>query len=105
MIDREKIKEISDKIAREFKPERIILFGSYAWGKPHEDSDVDLFIIKDTDERRIERKRKVRKIIWGSGAPVDILVYTPNEVERRRNIGDFFIDDIVTNGTSLYSAL
>ena len=43
-----KIQAIADKIAREYKPEKIILFGSYAWGHPHEDSDLDFFIVKKT---------------------------------------------------------
>ena len=97
-----KIKEISDKIAKGFAPERIILFGSQAWGQTTEDSDVDLFIIKDTNERRVDRAREVRKIIWGMGVPVDILVYTPEEVKKRLLLEDFFIQDIVTKGKVLY---
>lgn len=99
-----KINAVSDKIAREFKPDKIILFGSWAWGKPGPDSDIDLFIIKDMPERRIDRSRKVRKIIWDSGIPVDILVYTPQEIRRRLDFDDFFVKDIINKGKTLYSA-
>lgn len=100
-----KIQEIVHKIATQFQPEKIILFGSYAWGEPNEWSDIDLFIVKDAAERRIDRARKVREIIWGSGLPVDILVYTPEEVKRRLDFEDFFIDDIITKGKLIYSAV
>lgn len=99
----EKIQEMANKIAQEFKPEKIILFGSYAWGEPHEDSDVDLFIVKDSSEKRIERARKARSAIWGMGVPVDILVYTPKEIRRRLEKGDFFIKDIIAKGKVLYA--
>ncbi len=100
----EKIKDVADKIAKEYKPEKIILFGSYAWGAPTEDSDVDLFIIKDSQDRRIERERAVREIIWGSGMAIDILVYTPEEIKRRLDLEDFFVEDIVKKGKIIYSA-
>ncbi|MEK7658033.1 MAG: nucleotidyltransferase domain-containing protein [Patescibacteria group bacterium] len=57
IVNKEKIQEITNKIVKEYNPRKIILFGSYAWGKPTEDSDVDLFIIKDSFDRRIERER------------------------------------------------
>ena len=99
-----KILEITGKIAREFKPEKIILFGSYAWGKPNTDSDIDLFIIKKTKKRRIDRARLVHKIIWGSGFPIDLLVYTPEEVKRRLDLEDFFIEDVIYKGKILYAS-
>ncbi|HCA67004.1 MAG: hypothetical protein UW39_C0005G0032 [Parcubacteria group bacterium GW2011_GWC2_44_17] len=96
------IKNITDKIAEEFDPLKIILFGSYGWGKPIEESDVDLFIIKETSDRRIDRERAVRKIIFGVETPLDILVYTPEEVSRRLAFDDPFILEIVTKGKTLY---
>ena len=52
MITKAQIQAVADKIAKEFQPEKIILFGSYAWGKPTEDSDVDLCIIKEVEDTR-----------------------------------------------------
>lgn len=102
MITQNKIQNIAETIANTIKPDKIILYGSYAWGKPDEQSDVDLFIIQKSNLTRIDRARNARKAIWGMGVPVDISVYTPNEVERRLNIGDFFIKDIINKGKILY---
>lgn len=99
-----KIQEVTAKIVEEYQPEKVILFGSWAWGKPGPDSDVDLFIVKNSPERRIDRARQVRSIIWGSGLPIDILVYTPQEVKRRLEFEDFFIEDVITKGRVLYSS-
>lgn len=101
MRNQKEIKKIVNRIAKEYKPEKIYLFGSYAWGKPNQDSDFDLFIIKKTKEDRRLRQLKVRKIIKGE-LPVDILVYTPKEAERRLKIGDFFVEDIFNKGKILY---
>lgn len=98
----QKLQNITGKIAKEFQPEKIILFGSYAWGNPGPDSDVDLFIIKDTDQSRLDRGREVERIIYGSDFPIDVLVYTPAEIERRLQIQDFFIHDIITKGKVLW---
>ena len=51
VVFEQKLKEITDKIVKEYQPEKIILFGSWAWGEPHEWSDVDLFIIKRSEKR------------------------------------------------------
>ena len=56
------ILEITEKIKKKYRPEKIILFGSYAYGEPDEDSDIDLFIIKNTRKRRIYRFVEVKKI-------------------------------------------
>lgn len=97
-----KIVDIAEKIVAEFDPEKIILFGSRAWGEPTESSDVDLFIIKNTHQRRLDRGREISRIIMGSGIPVDALVYTPEEVERRLLGRDFFIEKVIKHGRILY---
>ena len=100
----EKIQEITQKIVKEFKPEKIILFGSYAWGKPGPDSDVDLFIVKKSKKRRINRERELRTKLFGNKfPPMDILIYTPWEIEKRLLIEDFFIKDILGKGRVLYA--
>lgn len=104
VIVERKIQKIADKIAKQFKPDKVILFGSYAWGKPHADSDVDLFIVKETDQSKIERGQEIERILWNSGMPVDALVYTPEETQKRLDIEDFFIQNILTKGKILYSA-
>ncbi|OGF21740.1 hypothetical protein A2Y83_01205 [Candidatus Falkowbacteria bacterium RBG_13_39_14] len=97
-----KTKELTEKIIKEYSPEKIILFGSYAWGKPHKWSDIDLFIIKRSKKRRIERERDLRMKLFPAGVPLDILIYTPQEVKKRLDMEDFFINDIITKGKILY---
>jgi uncharacterized protein len=100
----EKIQEVADKIAKEFQPEKIILFGSWAWGEPDEDSDVDLFIVKDSHDDRLTRRRKLRSLLFGNDfPPMDVLVYTPEEVEKSVNeYKNLFIEDILRHGKVFY---
>ena len=100
----QKLKEVTEKIVREFQPEKIILFGSRAWGEPRPDSDVDLFIVKESTERRIDRERAVERLLFGSKLPTDVLVYTPDEIKKRLWLEDFFIEKILKSGKILYSA-
>ncbi|MFA4817492.1 MAG: nucleotidyltransferase domain-containing protein [Parcubacteria group bacterium] len=99
---REKIEEITDKIIREYQPKKIILFGSYAWGTPSKDSDMDLFIVKETKKNIFERNREVGKIVFGSRIAIDALVYTPEQLKRREEIGDPFVRKIIGNGKVVY---
>lgn len=101
-ITDQKIAEVAEKIAQEHKPEKIILFGSYAWGKPNEDSDVDLFIVKETDNTR-KTAMEIDGSIYPRPFPIDLLVYTPKNVEKRLKIKDFFISDIINKGKILYA--
>ena len=98
------ILEMVDKIAVSYKPQKIILFGSYAYGEPDRDSDIDLFIIKETNERPIDRRVRVRKIVSNRTrrVPFEPIVITQNEMEERIRIGDQFIDEILTKGEALY---
>jgi len=99
---RQKIGEITNKIVKEFQPEKIILFGSWAWGEPGPDSDVDLFIIKETENTR-ELAREIDGSIFPRPFPIDILVYTLKQVEKRKTMRDFFIKDILEKGKTLYA--
>lgn len=96
------IRAIAEKIVREYQPEKIILFGSHAWGMPGPDSDVDLFIVKESTESPFDRIRAVKRMIYGSGVATDVLVYTPEQTEQRRAIGDPFIRRILERGRTLY---
>ena len=97
-----KIKPLVSKIVDKYSPDKVYLFGSYAWGNPTADSDVDLFVVKNTNEPQRSRSRKLRSLLFGSGVPFDLFVYTPDEVKERLNMGDFFINDIIEKGEVLY---
>lgn len=85
-----------------FKPEKIVLFGSHAWGKPKIDSDFDLFIIKKTRQNPAQRAYKVRQYLNNINEAFDILVFTPQEVQKRLALNDFFIRDIIKKGKVIY---
>lgn len=103
---RAELNKIVKQVADAYRPEKIILFGSYAYGEPHADSDLDLLIIKKTSERFIDRWISVRQIVSDPdrSIPFEPLVLTPNEVKERLAIGDQFIEEIVTKGEVLYAA-
>ena|SRR3989344_7284172 len=101
-INEAKIKTVAQEIARKFKPDKIILFGSYAWGTPGPDSDVDLFIIKETDNTR-ETAREIDGSIRPRPFPIDLIVYKPASVEKSLTRKDFFIRNIMTKGITLYA--
>jgi predicted nucleotidyltransferase len=90
------------RIARALEPERIILFGSYAYGKPTPDSDVDLLVVMNTAAQRAERYLLVSRVLTPRPFAVDILVRTPQEIEHARAAGDLFIGEIVDQGKVLY---
>jgi predicted nucleotidyltransferase len=98
------IYEIVEKLIREYNPLKIILFGSYAYGNPKKDSDIDLFILKNTDERRVDRFVHVKRIVYDPSrtVPVSPLVYTPDEVQTRLKMGDDFVEEILQKGVVLY---
>ena len=86
MITQEQINEVSMRIVRDFKPQKIILFGSYANGTPTEESDLDLLVIKDSDSPSRLQNRKIRKILSGLKIPVDVIVKTPEEFRTYKDI-------------------
>ena len=86
------IDDIVARLKKEYRPEKIILFGSYAYGKPTRDSDIDLFIIKDTSEPPFQRRITVRRICHAPDhhIPFQPLAVTPSEWVERLRIGDPF---------------
>lgn len=91
-------------LIKKYAPSKVILFGSYAWGRPTKDSDIDLFIVKNTRKRPSERFVEVQKMLYGSHGtiPVEPLVLTPKELENRVQKGDPFILRILREGKQLY---
>jgi predicted nucleotidyltransferase len=90
------------RIVRELRPQKIILFGSYAYGTPTADSDVDLLVVMDTDATPKERAWAVSRLLIPRPFPVDILVKTPKELETALANGDFFLREVLTWGKVLY---
>jgi uncharacterized protein len=103
MVDFSEIKAFSQQVVEKFQPERIILFGSYAYGQPTEDSDVDLLVILPCDEMPVQTAIAIRQQIK-SPFPLDLIARTPAQIQQRLDMGDFFIQDIISNGRVLYEA-
>ncbi len=97
------IQAFSQKVVDQFQPEKIILFGSYAYGQPTEDSDVDLLVILPFEELPVRKTIEIRKRIPAS-FPLDLIVRTPEQIQQRLEMEDFFIQDILNNGQVLYEA-
>jgi predicted nucleotidyltransferase len=97
-----KIQRAALKIAQATHPEKIVLFGSFAYGKPTPDSDVDLLVIMETDLRPHARVVQISEILSPRPFPVDILVRTPAEIKERLRVGDCFFQEILSKGKVLY---
>ncbi|RKY89961.1 nucleotidyltransferase domain-containing protein [candidate division KSB1 bacterium] len=96
------IEKMVKKIVKYYKPEKIILFGSYAYGASDSDSDVDLLIIKDVDLPRYQRGKYIRKFLTEFRFPKDIIIYTPEEVKKWEDCPLAFITYIMKKGIILY---
>ena len=102
-IPDEIIRELISRIASQFQPKRIILFGSYAYGKPRPESDVDILVVMDTSLRETQQALEIRQHVQPLFG-VDILVYTPSRLEQRLKLGDSFLEEITEKGLVMYES-
>lgn len=103
MVTQKQIARFGKRLASLFHPERIVLFGSYAYGSPGPDSDVDLLVVMPLHENPIDKSVEMRMKLR-PGFPLDLLVRTPSKIRERLAMGDDFIRDILENGKVLYEA-
>src|SRR5258708_11208362 len=94
------IRKYARRVAEQFNPDRVILFGSYAYGIPTPDSDVDLLVVMPTRDQFGQAARIAESI--DRGFPLDLLVRTPHVLEQRLRWGDGFLGEIVGRGKVLY---
>ena len=97
------IRRFARQVAERFQPDKIILFGSYAYGTPNADSDVDLLVVMPTWNQHSQRV-KIRMALTAP-FPMDLLVRTPQELQMRLREGDAFLTEIVSKGKVLYEKL
>lgn len=102
-IPEEIIRELISRIATQFKPERIILYGSYAYGQPRPESDVDLLVVMDTAMRETAQALQIRQAITPTFG-VDLLVITPQRLAQRLKWGDSFLKEITAKGVVVYES-
>jgi uncharacterized protein len=103
MASLELIREIASKIVEQFKPQRIILFGSFARGEETENSDIDLLVLIDTQERRGKRSAPILRFLAEQyEEPIDVVVRSPQSLEDWKDVPDSFAQQILREGITLY---
>ena len=103
MIQRREIKRWCERVAREFRPQKIVLFGSYAWGSPSEDSDVDVLVVMPLlhGKRGVHQAAAIRESV-SAPFPMDVIVQSPRQIARRLAQGDGFIAEVLRRGRLMY---
>jgi predicted nucleotidyltransferase len=101
-VTEEALAVIVQRLVPALKPHKIIVFGSYIYGAPSPDSDVDLLVIVETQARPVDRYLRVSSLLRPRPFPLDILVKTPEEIEQAFVQGDPFIIELLTQGRVLY---
>jgi len=100
-IPQEAIDQVVEQIVEKFKPQKIILFGSYARGNPHPESDVDMLVVMDTPLRDVQQAIQIcQQIEYRFG--LDLIVHTPEYLAERMKMGDWFLRDVVSEGKVIY---
>jgi len=99
----EGIRSVTRQIVHQFHPQKVILFGSYAYGQPTEDSDVDLLVVMDTDEPPLHAAAQIAATIEHP-FPLDIVVRTPAEFAAAVQRQGVFATEVATKGVTLYEA-
>ena len=103
MITQQQIEEITARIAASFHPDKIILFGSYAYGNPCEDSDLDLLVVLPFEGRPIYKSMEILEKVRPT-LPIDLIVRTPEQLATRLALHDFFLQEVVRRGKVVYEA-
>ena len=96
------IRAVVDQIVTKFQPEKIILFGSHAYGQPRPESDVDLLVVMDTPLRSRQQRLEISRALSPRPFPLDVIIRTPRQLEERIAMGDLFLFEITTQGKVLY---
>ncbi len=102
-LDDHLLRTVTQRLVAEFQPEQVWLFGSHAWGQPHDDSDVDLLVVvPHSDETPIRRSQRAHRCLRGLRMPNDVLVETRQEVDRVQAHPSSLEHTIFNRGRRLY---
>jgi len=103
VLDENLLATATQRLAAEFQPEEIWLFGSHAWGTPTEDSDVDLMVVvPDSKETAIRRSQRAHQCLRGLRMPKDVIVPTRSQVERYKHLRASLFHQVLASGRKLY---
>lgn len=104
MITQETIKEVTDRLIKVYNPEKLYLFGSHAWGTPHEESDLDVMVIvPESEEKSYRRTTSGDRALYGLPISWDLIVYTKDEFSDRANDASSLCYKIKKAGKLLYA--
>lgn len=99
----ELLDQITERLVAALKPEQIILFGSYAYGEPTENSDLDLLVVvSESNEPRYRRARQAYAALRGISMPTDVIVLTRDEVQKKINVPSSLVSRAIHEGRLLY---
>jgi predicted nucleotidyltransferase len=102
-LSQDLIAEVTRRLEAEFKPEQIWLFGSHAWGRPDEGSDIDLLVVvAESSEPPVRRAQRAHRCLRGMNLAKDIIVKTRAEVERFRHVRSSLEAEILDRGQLIY---
>jgi uncharacterized protein len=102
-LDDALLQTVTQRLVAEFQPEQVWLYGSHAWGNPHEDSDVDLLVVvPHSDETPIRRSQRAHRCLRGLRMPKDVLVETRQEVDLVKEFNTSLENRILSRGRRLY---
>lgn len=102
-IPQKAIDQVVRQIVDKFKPQRIILFGSYARGNPRPESDVDMLVVMDTPLKGVQQAIQIcQQIEYRFG--LDLIVHAPGSLAERLEMGDCFLQEVLEEGKVLYEA-
>ena len=102
-ISQDLLNEVTGRLAAEFQPEQVWLFGSHAWGQPDEGSDLDLLVVvPQSEETPVRRAQRAHRCLSGVDVAMDILVKTRAEVERFRHVRASLENLILNKGRLIY---
>ena len=102
MLQEIKIKSIVSRIAHQFNPQQVILFGSYAYGEPNQDSDLDLLVIDDQHHNKQIIATEISRMLFPREYGLDVVVTSPEDFQEKSRRGLSFWKEILTRGTKLY---
>jgi uncharacterized protein len=106
LISQSKIEEATARLVKAYQPEAIYLFGSYAWGEPNEDSDLDFMVILQSDiEESLDLYRKSSRSMWGFEFPTDVLLKNKLRFEKRAEHPSTLEHKIKNEGIIIYGHL
>ena len=101
LVNRKLVQSYCDAVAQEFRPQKIILFGSYAYGQPTADSDVDLLVILPFRGNDVAKAIQIRSR-FATPFPMDLLVRKPEFIATRLRERDMFVEAVMTQGRVMY---